>query len=1522
MLWTISGLVLAACVGGGGGGSGGTRYVFISGGGGIPVTSGAVGSPSVSQGIRTSTQGSIALSDNRPINDLTLYALTGTSPDDPTYNIQSFTADNGGYIDGVYGRFLITWNAGSDIVSWRYLGIPDDPQFMALARGARSTDRLDVIVYDADGLNSRVETITVAVQGLNDQPVLGDPIGATITDTSTSQPSGVTTGSLRGRFTETDIDTGDTHTFTVDSVGIGGIPGSNVSGFTHRVEKTYGTLHFNMNTGDYEYIRKEGEIDKLAAGVRAADTFEISVIDDSGAGNARSATKTLSFIIIGTGPTPPSDNPATALALDPAARAEITEDEDTTDGILIGKINITDPDGGNFGSLEVAGADAGLFEVRHNPDNNDTELWLAANPVSPLDHETDPSLTVQVRLQGNPAVTTPSFTIMVADGNDRPVLGPVTGASITNIAHPGGSALTGSLTGRFTESDDDTTDTHSFEVAGASAVTGGAITIGSVVYTHSVAGAYGTLYFNDGNHSASAGSHAGRYVYQRDEAEIEKLGTGERQSEIFKVSVSEIRATGSNLESLESVPKNLVFIVGGALPDNTPRVITQVSVNEDTPLEFSQAAGTGLTVTVQGGAAITRVVISVEHGTLSTGGQSINGSETQSVLSPDAGTPGSTRHQLTLSNIDEHDLNALLEGLVYTPNENYNGQDTLTINTHAGGQVIPRTVAIDVMPQDDPLQIMNFGDRKITQDNIANFTFTVSLTPEEITALGGVPTTGYGNVEYVYTSEMRDIDAIDLTPNDNVTIFDPDDPGGAGGYTVAGGKLYFRIGEGLQRNNRLQEFYDPDIDYIKIRESLPAGFTEGVYLDGTEVRYRSAAQAVDHIVASIEKTQTPAANGSKGNHLVEYTIAFHQNTPASFTGNAAAWEAMLKAAFIDLLNIVETDPTHNLDEILLLVDHNAMRTRLVDTEIYTLITAYFEDGASGQVSDQEGVLVVNDQRLNGGETHTETRTAADGSTEIDFEYRNPTNRGNPVVRDMEIIVRDEDIIDAMIFGDPQDADHYRIWTRARTVSPNDDNNPGGPLTLTYGIATTRAEVAATERYFGVDDIDTLHLQADIDALKDAIRSIEEVANIEFREQTVYNPGQADIVFSTTKVEPGLNAVIGYSLSFFSGRSLATALTSSHEYGRTQQVFLHEILHSIGLRHPGLQASGFDPPPYLTSDEAIFENSAMAYTSGLGTDYQGDRYFPIHPQIYDIKALQHLYGVNPGTRDTDTVYDFTSSYDPSTGSGIKKYETIYDMGGVDTFDFNNPDFTGGIELDLTPGARSRIEGDIQTHNWSFVIADGVIIENVIGTKHIDTIRGNDADNTFEGLGGADLLDGRSGSDTASYSLSPRGVNVDLALRQQSTANNGDASGDTLISIESLIGSAHADELKGNNDHNRLEGGGGNDTITGRGGKDFFVVEFGTGKGLDTITDFQRGVDTLVLQVARQQVATALDAFLDTSITSGAQFTISNPNTTTLGLGLAGNTADGVTIQLTQALSGTISSFTAALGGDEHIQIDVV
>ena len=100
---------------------------------------------------------------------------------------------------------------------------------------------------------------------------------------------------------------------------------------------------------------------------------------------------------------------------------------------------------------------------------------------------------------------------------------------------------------------------------------------------------------------------------------------------------------------------------------------------------------------------------------------------------------------------------------------------------------------------------------------------------------------------------------------------------------------------------------------------------------------------------------------------------------------------------------------------------------------------------------------------------------------------------------------------------------------------------------------------------------------------------------------------------------------------------------------------------------------------------------------------------------------------------------------------------------------------------------------------------------------DHLVGNGGINRFQPLGGNDVIDGRSGTDTIDYSRDAAhggtaGVTVSLGT-PFGTATDGFGNTDVLYDIENVIGTAGADTISGNTANNILTGGQGDDTLSG-------------------------------------------------------------------------------------------------------------
>lgn len=162
---------------------------------------------------------------------------------------------------------------------------------------------------------------------------------------------------------------------------------------------------------------------------------------------------------------------------------------------------------------------------------------------------------------------------------------------------------------------------------------------------------------------------------------------------------------------------------------------------------------------------------------------------------------------------------------------------------------------------------------------------------------------------------------------------------------------------------------------------------------------------------------------------------------------------------------------------------------------------------------------------------------------------------------------------------------------------------------------------------------------------------------------------------------------------------------------------------------------------------------------------------------------------------------------------------------------------------------------------------------------DVLRGGDGSDTLIGGSGADTMHGGLGFDTLDYSSSASGVQISLSVRSLtgwSIGKGGQAEGDQLKGIESIIGSGTSDDhikgsakdnkfyglggddklfgysgddhLEGGEGRDRLHGGAGNDSLHGGSGDDILIGGRGSGSDVlsgglgDDVFIFHRGFGT--------------------------------------------------------------------------------
>lgn len=372
--------------------------------------------------------------------------------------------------------------------------------------------------------------------------------------------------------------------------------------------------------------------------------------------------------------------------------------------------------------------------------------------------------------------------------------------------------------------------------------------------------------------------------------------------------------------------------------------------------------------------------------------------------------------------------------------------------------------------------------------------------------------------------------------------------------------------------------------------------------------------------------------------------------------------------------------------------------------------------------------------------------------------------------------------------------------------------PGTPFELSFGFMTVVPPHANPAEPDGANhgDGDAFGFRVFTDTQESAARAVlslyAEISNLTFVENTV-SPDSAQLLFGQNKQSassgyaylPDLLPVEGGDVG--GDVYIARNATSNSRLNPGESGFatlLHEVGHALGLKHPFDDQEGESPTLPLSTESRHY--TVMSYTDSdrpffrtvtrTATKYifSYEHVAPSTPMLYDIAAMQHLYGANMDTRSGDTVYDFSRN-DPF-------YMCIWDGGGTDAISVSN--FTRGCTINLNEGTFSSIkilpdampsgikdpnEARVYNGTKNLSIAFGVTIENAVGGSGHDKLTGNGAGNALTGGSGNDTLTGGDGNDAldggAGNDRLAGGAGDDVLVWQASDAKvDGGADSDTL------------------------------------------------------------------------------------------------------------------------------------------------
>jgi Ca2+-binding RTX toxin-like protein len=333
--------------------------------------------------------------------------------------------------------------------------------------------------------------------------------------------------------------------------------------------------------------------------------------------------------------------------------------------------------------------------------------------------------------------------------------------------------------------------------------------------------------------------------------------------------------------------------------------------------------------------------------------------------------------------------------------------------------------------------------------------------------------------------------------------------------------------------------------------------------------------------------------------------------------------------------------------------------------------------------------------------------------------------------------------------------------------------------LTYAFPTTAASYGSYAHTSGGSSVDeTLSFSQATAAAQASVRTamnfVSAVTGLTITETATVSG--ANIRVAESSLLPAVGGPSGgaayayYPGSFFKGGDVWLGPSTSYDNPFVGSVgyrsIWHEIGHALGLKHA--HETGGPANTAVPSSRNGHEFTVMTYYSYIGGPSGYPNEAGGHPQTFmmdDIAALQAMYGADFTTNSGATVYTFS----PTTGemfiNGVgqgapganRVFRTLWDGGGIDTYDFSN--YTTNQRINLNPGEWSTMSAVQLANLGSGNMARGSLanallynndlrslIENANGGSGNDTITGNVAANALNGNNGNDSILGGDGNDT--------------------------------------------------------------------------------------------------------------------------------------------------------------------------------
>jgi serralysin len=455
------------------------------------------------------------------------------------------------------------------------------------------------------------------------------------------------------------------------------------------------------------------------------------------------------------------------------------------------------------------------------------------------------------------------------------------------------------------------------------------------------------------------------------------------------------------------------------------------------------------------------------------------------------------------------------------------------------------------------------------------------------------------------------------------------------------------------------------------------------------------------------------------------------------------------------------------------------------------------------------------------------------------------------------------------------------------------NTPGTGATVTYGYRNTNNGLEGS--FFKITAVQKT-------TIEQILQMFSEVCNLTFSPVNTGAPGSiaytdsATILFSNYNANdgsgayayyPGSTAANAYPGDVWLNTSSGNVSTTSLPIGSySYSTIAHELGHAVGLSHPGKYNAApgvsitYGANAQFTQDSEQYSlmsyfdevNTGATFGSGSSTECET-------LMLFDILALQNIYGANTATRAGDTVYGFGATAGISAAYNFQTNTSaavcIWDGAGTDTLNLSG--YSQAQVINLNPGTFSNVGG--LTANVS--IAYNCTIENATGGSGADRFHLS-VDNVNN------LIIGGTGTDTAHVTYT-YGSGYTVSGTSTNFTISGAAGSDSFQGVEFVVFASglqvSAVDLTANlnvsdvtiSDVTITEGNAGTKvatfTVTRTGGVSAFSVNYATANGTATAgSDYLGAAGTVNFGVGENTKTISVTINGDTAVEASETFVV--------------------------------------------------